>query len=432
MRNRSTQEINAGVTIEERHKNEKTFFESAPFKILDKNRVGVPSLKKALAKILNNLVAGEFPAILREIEVKEKERRGELLALGPPRETPHQQTQFLLSTAGSYQRNINDALMGRYDAQGDGPTKLRMHVTRAGVEFSKKMELSGHTWNFSSTDQSLDEAEKAEKQQTSQKGIFPKVESKADPGSIYLSIKNLWSSSRGRELPGLVNPAVLEILFREQTTRWQVIAEEHLINVISMIEKCHRALFEDSCQDVSVRKRLASKIATDFSSSIDGSREVLATLLRDERDGPLLTNNHYFADNLAAARAERVVSALKKLGYQDGQQYTMNFKSLTTVSHLSNDASAVHDIHDILKAYYRVALKRFVDNVALQVIERCLLGPQGPLLGVFNSEYVGKMEAADLAFVAGEDSFAVGQREDLQVEIKTLENARRICSGACA
>ena len=40
--------------------------------------------------------------------------------------------------------------------------------------------------------------------------------------------------------------------------------------------------------------------------------------------------------------------------------------AITRAAHLSNEDHAVNDIHDILKAYYKVALKRYMDNVVLQ------------------------------------------------------------------
>jgi hypothetical protein len=45
--------------------------------------------------------------------------------------------------------------------------------------------------------------------------------------------------------------------------------------------------------------------------------------------------------------------------------------------HLSNEDQAVNDIHDTLKAYYKVAMKRFTDNVVAQITERVLLGLEG-------------------------------------------------------
>ena len=47
--------------------------------------------------------------------------------------------------------------------------------------------------------------------------------------------------------------------------------------------------------------------------------------------------------------------------------------------HLSNEVSVIYDIHDTLKAYYKVAIKCFIDNVKNQVIQQNLLGLSGPV-----------------------------------------------------
>lgn len=57
--------------------------------------------------------------------------------------------------------------------------------------------------------------------------------------------------------------------------------------------------------------------------------------------------------------------------------------------HLSNEDQAVRDIHDILKAYYKVAVKRFTDNVVLQVTERHLLGLEGTVRSLSSEETSG-------------------------------------------
>jgi len=36
---------------------------------------------------------------------------------------------------------------------------------------------------------------------------------------------------------------------------------------------------------------------------------------------------------------------------------------MISVVHLSNETLAIYNIYDILKAYYKVSLKRFIDNI---------------------------------------------------------------------
>ena len=55
-----------------------------------------------------------------------------------------------------------------------------------------------------------------------------------------------------------------------------------------------------------------------------------------------------------------------------------------------------------LELYYDIAINRFVDNVAMQVIERHVLGSKCPLLAV-NPELLASLSDEDLQKIAGED-----------------------------
>lgn len=77
----------------------------------------------------------------------------------------------------------------------------------------------------------------------------------------------------------------------------------------------------------------------------------------------------------------------------------------------SNTEHAVRDIHDILRSYYKVARKRFVDNVCIQGTDYHLItGPDIPLR-VFSPQFVVELSAERLEAVAGEDTTSIQQRK---------------------
>ncbi len=139
-----------------------------------------------------------------------------------------------------------------------------------------------------------------------------------------------------------------------------------------------------------------------FRKASQNAASQLAAILADEREGILQTVNHYFADTLAATRQDRALKRLQNLGLEDGHVITVNLKSLASTAHLSNENQAVNDVHDILKSYYKVALKRFTDNVVIQVVERYYLCPEGPVKNI-SAEYIGGLSDRDLAHLAAED-----------------------------
>lgn len=271
------------------------------------------------------------------------------------------------------------------------------------------------------------------------KGVFGsdwvpehKTRDPTDSGSkldIYEYIRTKYKESRGTELPGHVNPSLLERLFSEQSRKWQSISTAHVTDIWESISVCHQHLLSEICKsDLTTCGRLAQSFVQEWDASKLRATGVLIRLLEDERNGPLLTRNDEFARNLSAARTERIFSRLKALGFQDGASNTINFQQLASLVHLSNEDFTVYDIHDTLKAYYDVVVKRFIDNVVTQVVEHTLLGSGGPLC-LFNTDWVTSLSSSERASLVEEDYATKSRREELTIRIQRLGQASIICSG---
>ena len=65
--------------------------------------------------------------------------------------------------------------------------------------------------------------------------------------------------------------------------------------------------------------------------------------------------------------------------------------------------------------YYGIALYRFIDNVAMQVVERHVLGPKSPILAVDGALFAG-LSDKDLNSIVGEDEPSIQKRAKLNQE----------------
>jgi hypothetical protein len=93
---------------------------------------------------------------------------------------------------------------------------------------------------------------------------------------------------------------------------------------------------------------------------------------------------------------------------------------------LSNDDHIIREIHDILKSYYKLSRKRFVDNIRMQAADFHLLtGPETPLK-LFSPKFVASLTAAQLEDIAGEELGMKRRRAKLEKEIELLEEGMRI------
>lgn len=93
---------------------------------------------------------------------------------------------------------------------------------------------------------------------------------------------------------------------------------------------------------------------------------------------------------------------------------------------MNNEDHVIQDLHDILQSYYKVALKRFVDNMCMHAADHHLItGPDTPLK-LFSSAFIASMTPEQIEDIAGEDAVTKRKRLALKKEMRELEAGRRI------
>ena len=108
------------------------------------------------------------------------------------------------------------------------------------------------------------------------------------------------------------------------------------------------------------------------------------------------------------------------------RQKMVPLDSIWQASTASNTDHAIRDLHDILKSYYKVARKRFVDVVCMQAVDRFLItGPDAPVK-LFSPSFVSELKDNQLERIAGEDVSTRRKREELRREIENLTNGKKI------
>ena len=118
---------------------------------------------------------------------------------------------------------------------------------------------------------------------------------------------------------------------------------------------------------------------------------------------------------------------MEKLSFKDEfDRQLVDLDSVLEISTASNTDHTIRDLHDILKSYYKVARKRFVDVVCMQAVDRYLItGPDTPVK-LFSPSFVSKLNEDQLDRIVGEDVSTRKKREELRREIENLTNGKRI------
>ena len=470
VRNRGQQD--KSLTTTDRHEKEKQFFNTAPWSTLDRERVGIPALQDRLRELLVDITRREFPNVKHEVDNRLLECERKLKSLGPARETDDQQRTFLLDLAAKFQEITShalDAYYGRSSLFGDNPSlRLATRIVDLNTAFSDAVWLKGHTIHFSkstarngesvteSPDDTRsdveypDDADQAASvdisYSTSETGKpedpkFPELSDviqgpwrcpPPQPDNIFDWIESAYRTSRGFEL-GTFDPSLLPIIFQEQSKKWDGLALTYISDVIRVIHSFTNDLLSALCPDWRVRSNLWTLITDELLERYKKAMSHTHFILNVERKGTPLTTNHYFNDNLQKARAERLKSALKgqAVAVKFGNEHRDMVKVDAVVSsvQMGNIEHTVEDIHAILKSYYKVARKRFVDVVCMQAADHFLVtGCESPLR-LFTPSFVHRLSLDSLNLIAGEDVVSKRTRNVLVHEIKCLKAGKKLLKG---
>lgn len=223
-------------------------------------------------------------------------------------------------------------------------------------------------------------------------------------------------------------------------------------------------VIKEICPDPKVLEQLWDNfLLEELQKSYKRAMDQAKWLLEIEREGNPLTQNHYFNDNLQKDQHERLIAGMKKLwkstaeenatnndpfygsrykaddddedededeDKKDGVYLTWSQICSCTSVNKANSEHVREYMHDVLKSYYKVSRKRFVDVVCQQAVNHFLLrGPSSPLK-IFTTDMVLGLNADQLDMIASEDAPVKDRRDKLGLEIENVEEALKVLKGS--
>lgn len=180
------------------------------------------------------------------------------------------------------------------------------------------------------------------------------------------------------------------VIFCKQTSKWKTISEVYLTKVMDAVTDYNDSALKEFVIDNDIRRKLLSLIEENAQVTLEEANMELNSILQAEQGGVLETSDQRFNERLSFMRYESMIAMVMQ-------------------GPINNEVQAVNDIHDILKAYYKTSLTRFIDNIVIQVVERRILGEGGPLR-VFTSEFVDALSDEDLSSITMESSATAAAR----------------------
>ncbi|KAL1897943.1 hypothetical protein Sste5346_003795 [Sporothrix stenoceras] len=398
--------------------------------------LGIGPLRPRLSTVLMDQILSQLPAILTEVDSLLGDCRLELTRLGTTRATVLEQRQYLSRISSQFTELVTAAVNGSYTDAGffenmlqpsqdldsnainddneGGSTKtskpndkgyrlrLRAVVQNRLILFAKDIHDRGQTRVI--VDDDFDD-------------LFLKLKS-SKVNTIrrcdYIKeVKGIISMSRGRELPGTFNPMVVSDLFRDQSKNWRGMAE---VCAESILRSCFHAIaaalryitIEDTAQKI-LQFRLdptMKKLKSDIMDEI-------GKLTVSNTKGHPISYNHYLTETVQKVRIERLEKKLSAvLQSQTEKQATfvgdLSLANIaTSLTEPDIERVAASDAVDCMEAYYKVALKTFVDNVSVLVVEQCLLSK---LPGLLTPDAIYSIPDDEVGHLAGENKDATAER----------------------
>lgn len=110
-------------------------------------------------------------------------------------------------------------------------------------------------------------------------------------------IENIYRVSRGFEL-GTFNSSILSSVLKKQSAKWPSLAEGYICDVISMVHNFTTKALNVSCGDQRLGQNILSFLMEDLSEKYRQALSMAEFLLRIERNGTPMTQNHYLNSNL--------------------------------------------------------------------------------------------------------------------------------------
>jgi GTPase SAR1 family protein len=418
------------ATSDERDEEERKFFSESIWSSLNPSQLGVDALRGRLSRVLRDQILTHLPSVLHDVESGIEDCKQELEKLGTPRGDIHEQRQYLLRIASDFSTIIQASIDGLYNSDYFGNAKsnegyqkrLRAVIQNSFLDFADKMRQKGHAHDIvEGSDQNSNDTSSEKSRKISRNQYMEEV-------------KLLMRRSRGCELPGTFNPQIVGELFREQCQPWR-----------GLIETLTEEIFDASYFTlVSAIYHIADKATAEnilreaIHPGIDQLKVLLQArvneILEPHYSGHPITYNHYLTESVQKAQAERRRKELEDhvkgffgVGpdalYENSQSnHWFALKSLVDKLVQATEADmenyACSSAIDVMQAYYMVALKSVVDDVAILAIEQCLIQK---LPTLFFPGTVNSLDDGQVQSIAAENEEYAAMRTRTSGKLAVLE-----------
>ncbi|KAI1114052.1 P-loop containing nucleoside triphosphate hydrolase protein [Nemania sp. NC0429] len=428
LKNLDSETMDGSSLLHRRNEEEEAFFAEGVWSKLPPSILGVKKLRIKLSEVLLQQIATELPSLIKEIDGKLQDCSDLLDQLGEPRITVREQRLFIARIAEKFQHLMHEVDNGTYtnpffegaETKRGYEQRLRAVIQQLNRAFSSKMLQHGQARRI----------------------VAPKAED--SPGTVTRDkfigeVQELIQRTRGRELPGQFNSSIVTDLFVKQSKPWKDIVVKHVESCWIAAKQCV-TLAIDSFADGSTSTHLLQMVIVPALNNLKQEVDVKVNWLIDSQVlcHPVTYNEQYL-EAVHRVQNQRRNESYKEIvesvfGEVTSDHYSNEYITESTIESLleklsqrtepDDERRAASEAVDRMEAYYNVAIKRTVDDVAIEVIERTLMAA---LPQIFSPIVVLEMPEDLVSTIAGEPQEVQAERAGLENQIEVLIKGSNTC-----
>ncbi|KAI1775955.1 dynamin GTPase [Hypoxylon cercidicola] len=279
--------------------------------------------------------------------------------------------------------------------------------------------------------------------------VLVNLDSETQKGSSLLSHRNaeearFFSTGAWKELPssmlgiGQLRKNLSDVLLRQIALELPSLIREIDLTLdisrgqLNELGEPRRTLEEQRLQLLHICQSFQSVVESSISGTYIGAffEDIDTPEGYQQRIRAIIQNmNKEFADELSARGHRREISSNTKSSPPGPELITShNFNTLidrlAKTTKYNTERLAASEAFDCMHAYYDIAMKRFVDSIAIEVIEQTLLAA---LSGILSPAAVMSMSPELVKSIAGESKESRAQRDELTKKIDALQKGSDIC-----
>ncbi|KAI1315614.1 P-loop containing nucleoside triphosphate hydrolase protein [Xylariaceae sp. FL0255] len=407
LRNRSY--VTRETTTTQRDLAESDFFAAGIWTTLPASQLGVTSLRTRLSTVLHDQILTQLPSVLANVETGIQECEDRLSKLGLARSTAAEQRRHLFRISSSFTGVMKASVDGNYtdaffvDTHDSNRYSRRLRAVQNTLsDFAEEMRVHGHA-------RIIEDSVRYDSSDTRRISRQQFIE----------EVRSLMRESRGRELPGSYNPLIVAELFSKQCKPWDSLVSALVSRTLQSAQATIDAVLKHVA-DEETASGITRAIIIPSMDKVQGTlRAKIGELLHPHLSGHPITYNHYLTDNVQKMQDDRqrreITKRLVSFFGHDIVDHDVNAKfnlesllqTIVSATEPNMDSYSCSMATDMIEAYYKVALKKLVDDVGVLAIEECLIQELPKLL---SSEVICNLTDDGIRLVAGESKTSIADR----------------------